>query len=116
MLFDSLEGVIGVDTHRDTLAAVAVTAVGATLGHADAPASAEGYQQLPDFARAQVPGRRCWAVEGTSSYGAGLTAFLSRPGNPPQRPPDRTAQPRPTRSTTRPAEHASRRGLRPHRC
>jgi transposase len=24
----------------------------------------------------QVPGRRCWAVEGTGSYGAGLAAFL----------------------------------------
>ncbi|MEV6901634.1 IS110 family transposase, partial [Amycolatopsis sp. NPDC051372] len=83
------------DTHRDTLAAAAVTAVGATLGHADAPASAEGYQQLLDFARAQVPGQRCWAVEGTSSYGAGLAAFLSEQGERvvevcrPKRPPRR---------------------------
>lgn len=40
-----------------TLAAVAITAVGTTLGHADAPAGAEGYRQLLDFTRAQVPGR-----------------------------------------------------------
>ncbi|WP_410575773.1 IS110 family transposase [Amycolatopsis sp. cmx-4-61] len=98
MLFESIEGVIGVDTHRDTLAAAAITAVGATLGHADAPASADGYQQLLDFARAQVPGRRCWAVEGTSSYGAGLTAFLSEQGERvvevcrPKRPPRRGAR------------------------
>ena len=26
--------------------------------------------------QAQVPGRRCWAVEGAGSYGAGLAAFL----------------------------------------
>jgi transposase len=48
-----------------------------------------------DFAQAQVPGRRCWAVEGVGSYGAGLTAFLqahgervvevSRPKRPPRR-------------------------------
>ncbi|QYN21254.1 IS110 family transposase [Amycolatopsis sp. DSM 110486] len=98
MLFESLEGVIGVDTHRDTLAAAAVTAVGATLEHADAPASAEGYQQLLDFARTQVPGRRCWAIEGTSSYGAGLTAYLSEQGERvlevcrPKRPPRRGAR------------------------
>ncbi|MEU4523967.1 transposase [Amycolatopsis sp. NPDC024027] len=98
MLFESIEGVIGVDTHRDTLAAAAVTAVGATLGHAEAPASAEGYQQLLDFARTQVPDRRCWAVEGTSSYGAGLTAFLTEQGERvvevcrPKRPPRRGAR------------------------
>lgn len=80
MLTESIEGVIGVDTHRDTLAAAAVTAVGATLGHIDAMANTEGYQQLLDFAREHLPHQRCWAVEGTSSYGAGLTAFLLKQG------------------------------------
>jgi transposase len=32
------------------------------------------------FGQAQVPGRRCWAVEGAGSYGAGLTAFLQARG------------------------------------
>jgi transposase len=44
---------------------------------------AAGYQRLLDFARAQVPGdpgRRCWAVEGTGSYGAGLSRFLHARG------------------------------------
>jgi transposase len=27
-----------------------------------------------------VPGRRCWAVEGAGSYGAGLTSFLQAHG------------------------------------
>ncbi len=32
MLAESIDGVIGVDTHRDTLAAAAVTALGSTRG------------------------------------------------------------------------------------
>jgi hypothetical protein len=32
MLADRVDGVVGVDTHRDTLAAAAVTAVGGLLG------------------------------------------------------------------------------------
>jgi hypothetical protein len=40
----------------------------------DAGADLAGYQRLLDFAQAQLPGRRCWAVEGAGSYGAGLTA------------------------------------------
>jgi hypothetical protein len=58
-LGDTVDGVIGVDTHRDTLA---------------------GYQHLLEFGQAQVPGRRCWAVEGAGSYGAGLTSFLQARG------------------------------------
>jgi hypothetical protein len=76
MLADRVDGVIGVDTHRDTLTAAAVTAVGGLLGQLVVAADAAGYQQLLDFARIQVPGRRCWAVEGAGSYGAGLTRLL----------------------------------------
>jgi len=56
----------------------------------------DGYQQLLDVARAHVPGRRCWAVEGAGSYGAGLTAFLHAHGERvveaarPKRPASRT--------------------------
>jgi len=39
-----------------------------------------GYQHLLAFGQAQVPGRRCWAVEGAGSYGAGLTSFLQARG------------------------------------
>lgn len=76
LLADQIDGVIGVDTHRDTLAAAVVTPVGAVLVSADAPANADGYQQLLELARQHVPGRRCWALEGTGSYGAGLAGFL----------------------------------------
>ncbi|MEV6534166.1 IS110 family transposase [Streptomyces sp. NPDC051639] len=80
MLAEQVDGVIGVDTHRDTLAAAAVSPIGAVLASADSPANARGYQQLLDFAHQHVPGRRCWALEGTGSYGAGLAAFLDAAG------------------------------------
>jgi transposase len=46
------------------------------LAQTSVRADAGGYRRLLAFAQAQVPGRRCWAVEGAGSYGAGLTAFL----------------------------------------
>jgi transposase len=65
------------------------------LAQTSVSADAAGYQRLLAFARAQVPGRRCWAVEGAGSYGAGLAAFLQahservvevgRPKRPPRR-------------------------------
>jgi transposase len=83
ILADTIDGVIGVDTHRDTLAAAAVSPVGGILAHTATRADAHGYQQLLELADIYVPGdraRRCWAVEGTGSYGAGLTAFLHAHG------------------------------------
>jgi Transposase len=90
------DGVIGVDPHRDTLAAAVTDAVGGLLAQTSVSADATGYRRLLDFARAQVPGRRCWAVEGAGSYGAGLAAFLQAHGERvvevgrPKRPPRRT--------------------------
>jgi transposase len=95
MLAEQVDGVIGVDTHRDTLAAAAVSPIGAVLASIDAPANARGYRRLLDFARQHVPGRRCWALEGIGSYGAGLAAFLDQAGEHvvevcrPERPPVR---------------------------
>jgi transposase len=80
MLAEQVDGVIGVDTHRDTLAAAAVNTIGAVLASMDSPANARGYRRLLDFARSQIPGRRCWALEGVGSYGAGLAAFLDQAG------------------------------------
>jgi transposase len=92
----AIDGVIGVDPHRDTLAAAVTDAVGGLLAQTSVSADATGYRRLLDFARAQVPGRRCWAVEGAGSYGAGLAAFLQAHGERvvevgrPKRPPRRT--------------------------
>jgi transposase len=75
-LADTADGVIGVDTHRDTLAAAATDRVGGVLAQTETAADLAGYQRLLEFGRAQLPGRRCWAVEGAGSYGAGLASFL----------------------------------------
>ncbi len=90
-----VDGVIGVDSHRDTLAAAALSPVGGLLGQTAARADTAGYRELLGFARGHVPGRRCWAIEGAGSYGAGLAAFLganreqlveaARPKRPPRR-------------------------------
>ena len=99
MLAETIDGVIGVDTHRDTLTAAAVTAIGGLLDHATASTDAIGYRELLAFAAGQVPGRRCWAIEGAGSFGAGLRPFsltmvsrssrshadADRPGGPPPR-------------------------------
>jgi transposase len=79
-LADRVDGVIGVDTHRDTLTAAAVTAVGGAIGELVVAADAAGYQRLLEFSRAGVLGRRCFAVEGAGSYGAGLTWLLVERG------------------------------------
>jgi transposase len=79
-LAGTIDGVIGVDTHRDTLAAAAIDLVGGVLAQVSVGADAAGYWRLLEFAVAQVPGRRCWAVEGVGSYGAGLTVFLQARG------------------------------------
>jgi transposase len=105
--------VIGVDTHRDTLAAAATDRVGGTLAQSSAAADLAGYQDLLDFAQAQLPGRRCWAVDGAGSYGAGLTAFLQARGERvveigrPKRPARRTG----AKSDALDALHAAREAL-----
>jgi transposase len=96
MLAELVDGVIGVDTHRDTLTAAAVTSLGGVLAKITTSADGAGYQQLLDFAHAQIPGRRCWAVEGVGSFGAGLAVFLQQHGEQvleiarPKRPANRT--------------------------
>lgn len=93
VLAEIVDAVIGVDTHRDTLSAAAVTSIGAVLGETKVNADAAGYRELLDFGRTQVPGTRCWAIEGAGSYGAGLSAYLTEHGErvvevaQPKRPP-----------------------------
>ncbi|MGH3847872.1 MAG: IS110 family transposase, partial [Pseudonocardiaceae bacterium] len=80
MLADRAECVIGVDTHRDQHAVVVVDATsGRVVDQLVVPASRAGYAQAVAFAD-QHAGGRLWAVEGTGSYGAGLTRYLSGRG------------------------------------
>ena len=81
MLADELDYVVGVDTHRDEHALVAVAApVGAVVARQAVRANARGYRETLRFAERYAPGRRAWAVEGTGSYGAGLARFLAGRG------------------------------------
>jgi transposase len=71
--------VIGVDTHKDVHVAVALSGLGARLGEASMPTTADGYRQLADWARRQGV-VHAFGVEGTGSYGAGLSRALSAQG------------------------------------
>jgi len=81
MLADQADHVLGIDTHRDSHSAAILAADTAVVqGQITVAANERGYRRLLRFARESAPGRRAWAVEGTGSYGAGLTVFLQREG------------------------------------
>ena len=65
----------GVDTHLDVHVAAALNDVGAVLGTASFPTTAAGYRHLlrwlSSFCEVVLVG-----VQGTGSYGAGLSRFL----------------------------------------
>ncbi|MDT5345693.1 MAG: transposase [Mycobacterium sp.] len=69
--------VIGVDTHKYVHVAVALDDFGGVLGTAKFSASAAGYDELIDWA-ARYGHLLTFAIEGTGSYGAGLTAAVRR--------------------------------------
>src|SRR2546422_6357500 len=78
MLADQLDYVVGVDPHRDSHALAVVHVVrGAVLFEAAVDASSDGYAQALRLVDQHAPGRRAFAVEGTGSFGAGLTRFLT---------------------------------------
>jgi transposase len=72
--------VIGVDTHRDTHAyAVCDAATGQVIDQFTCPATATGYA-IAQQRVGTADGGVVWAIEGTSSYGHGLTRMLSNAG------------------------------------
>jgi transposase len=80
VLAETIDAAIGVDTHRDTHTAAVVSSIGAVLATIEVPATAEGYKRLVAFADVHAQPIRCWAVEGTGSFGAGLTTHLTAAG------------------------------------
>lgn len=81
MLAGVVEFVIGVDTHRDShTAAVVDGSTGGVIDQITVPTDAFGYRRLRSFADQHAPGSRVWAIEGTGSYGAGLTTSLLEHG------------------------------------
>ena len=73
--------IIGVDTHKSTHAAVAINALGVRLGGLTIRANSSGYQALQAWAQSLGP-IRAIGVEGSGSYGAGLSRFLGEHGYP----------------------------------
>jgi transposase len=74
MLAEELDVVVGVDTHKHTHTAAAVVSTGAVLEHVTVALNPKGYRALMAFGHRH--GATLWAVEGTGSFGAGLTAVL----------------------------------------
>jgi transposase len=72
--------VVGVDTHKHVHVAVAVDLLGVRLGDTLVAADTGGYSQLREWALS-IGRIECFGVEGTGSYGAGLTSFLRRHGH-----------------------------------
>jgi transposase len=77
MLADQLDFVVGVDSHRDRHAVAVVAVVtGVVVFEGDIAADSDGYAEALRLAHERAPGRRAFAIEGTASYGAGLTRYL----------------------------------------
>src|SRR5215204_3640646 len=78
MLADQLDYVVGVDPHRDSHALAVMRVVsGAVVFEATVVASSDGYAQALKLVDQHATGRRAFAIEGTGSFGAGLTRFLT---------------------------------------
>jgi transposase len=80
MLAETVDVVIGVDTHKHTHSAAVVNAApGGVRITRTVPADPRGYEELALLAESHGT-RRAWAIEGTGSFGSGLTRFLTARG------------------------------------
>ena len=73
------EVILGVDTHADTHTGAVLTAIGGVVEVTQVPASPTGYRRLVRWARRHGNLERA-GVEGTGSYGAGLSRYLAEQG------------------------------------
>ena len=113
MTLDRGDVIVGVDTHKDEHVAVTIDGIGGRLDELFIPVTSNGYQQLLAWAGDQG-NVVAFGVEGTGSYGIGLTRFLRRHGikvievsRPPRKGERRAAG----KSDTVDAEHAARQVL-----
>jgi transposase len=81
MLAELIDAVVGVDTHRDTHELEIAAPSGATLAVCSISNDSHGYAQATCWIAEHAPGPRVVAaVEGTRSYGVGLTRALTEAG------------------------------------
>ena len=71
--------VVGVDTHKDVHVAAALDGNGRLLGYRRVATTERGYSELHRWALGMAPVVR-YGVEGTGSYGAGLSRYLRAHG------------------------------------
>lgn len=72
--------IVGVDTHKANHIAVAINTHGARLGITTIPATGKGYRDLEIWA-SKFGHVRAFGIEGTGSYGAGLSRVLLAKGH-----------------------------------
>ena len=78
--FNALRIVVGVDTHKDEHVAVAVDGIGTRLSECRVQTTPAGYVRLERWATS-IGDVAAFGVEGTGSYGAGLTRLLTGLGH-----------------------------------
>lgn len=71
---------VGVDTHKDTHCAVALDQLGRPMDQLLVKTDLEGYRRLLDWSRALAEDLQ-FGIEGTGSFGAGLSRFLAEQGH-----------------------------------
>ena len=76
----SAKVIVGVDTHKHIHVAVAINHHGTLLGDRAVSADSGGYARLEAWAH-QLGQVDRFGIEGTGSYGAGLTSYLRRCGH-----------------------------------
>jgi transposase len=72
--------VVGVDTHKDQHVAVVVDKLGMRIGQRSLPTTDTGYAGLENWANG-LGEIDAFGVEGTGSYGVGLSRFLRAQGH-----------------------------------
>jgi transposase len=72
--------IVGIDTHKHTHTAVALTGAGARVGELTIRVGLGGYRELAAWARS-LGAVRAFGVAGSGSYGAGLARFLRAAGH-----------------------------------
>jgi transposase len=81
MLADTVDAVIGIDTHRDTHEVEIATPTGAPIATRTIPNTSAGFRQLLTWIDKHAPGPRLAAsIEGTRSYGSSVTRALATAG------------------------------------
>lgn len=78
-IFSKAEVILGVDTHLNVHVGVVIDQVGRVQGTYSIATDAPGYEELLKWAQKFGNLKRA-GIEGTSSYGAGLTRFLQANG------------------------------------